>query len=251
MAPNLLILAGTTEARVLARAVAARGISGTVSLAGRVAQPLDQPLPLRIGGFGGVAGLVRYLRDAGITHLIDATHPFAAKMSRHAVAAAAQTGLPMVALSRPAWRAEPGDHWQCVPNIAGAVAALDRPRQRVLLAVGRMHLADFAGNPQHHYVLRLVDRTAKTLPFPDATIITARGPFDLAGDLDLLRAHAIDLVVSKNSGGDGAYAKIAAARLLGLPVIMIDRPEMPERIEFHDLDAVLTWIAHPGTARGV
>ena len=251
MPPNLLILAGTTEATQLANAVADRGLSGIVSFAGRVERPRRQPLPQRIGGFGGVDGLVAHIRSAGITHVIDATHPFAAQMSRNAVAACKEAQVPLVALTRAPWVAEPQDHWQHVPDIAGAVAALDRPGGRVMLAVGRMHLAEFAPNPQHFYLLRLVDPPAAPPPFPDHHVLVSRGPFTEADDLALMREHRIDLVVSKNAGGSGAYAKIAAARRLGLPVIMIDRPALPPRREAHSIAQVLDWIAHPGTERGV
>lgn len=251
MPPNLLILAGTTEATQLANAVADRGLSGVVSFAGRVERPRRQPLPQRIGGFGGVAGLEAHIRDAGITHVIDATHPFAAQMSRNAVAACAQAAVPLLALTRAPWVAQTGDHWHHVQDIAGAVAALNRPAARVMLAVGRMHLAEFAPNPQHFYLLRLVDPPAAPPPFPDHHVLVSRGPFTEGDDLALMQDHGIDLVVSKNAGGAGAYAKIAAARRLGLPVIMIDRPALPARREAHSVQEVLDWIAHPGTERGV
>lgn len=251
MRPRLLILAGTTEATALARAAAEGGIAATMSYAGRVAQPLRQPLPQRVGGFGGAAGLADYLRAQEITHVVDATHPFAAQMSRNAVEACATAGVPLIALTRPPWVAQPGDRWIRVPDIPGAVAALDRARSRVMLAVGRMHLAAFAPNPQHFYLLRLVDPPAAPLPFPDAEVIVDRGPFDTATDLALMRRHGIQIVVSKNAGGTGAHAKIAAARSLGLPVVMIDRPAPPARSEVHDVAAVLDWLDHSGTDRGV
>ncbi|MEJ6392828.1 cobalt-precorrin-6A reductase [Gymnodinialimonas sp. 2305UL16-5] len=241
MAPNLLILGGTTEATALARAVAEAGIAGMVSFAGRVDRPVRQPLPQRIGGFGGAAGLAAYLRAERITHVVDATHPFAAQMSRNAVAACALADVPLVALTRPAWAPVQGDDWLRVPDIAGAVAALDQPARRVMLAVGRMHLADFAPNPQHFYLLRLVDPPKAALPLPKTEILVSRGPFTEAEDRALMETHGIDLVVSKNSGGTGAYAKIAAARDLSLPVIMIDRPEMPERAEVATPAEVLAW----------
>lgn len=251
MTPNLLILAGTTEATALANAVADQGLRATVSFAGRVERPLRQPLPQRVGGFGGVAGLKAYLREAGITHLVDATHPFAVQMSRNAVAACADLGLPMAALTREPWVAQPGDDWSHVADMAGAVAALDRPATRVMLAIGRMHLAEFAPHPQHHYLLRLVDPPKSALPFPNAEVVVDRGPFDAASDRALMEAHGIQLVVSKNSGGTGAYAKIEAARDLGLPVIMIDRPKAPDRAELHSVQAVLDWLSHPATDLGV
>lgn len=251
MAPKLLILGGTTEATALARAVSNAGICAVFSLAGRVARPARQPLPRRIGGFGGIDGLKQYLHDAGITHVVDATHPFAAQMSHHATAACVAADVPLVALTRPPWHAEPGDLWHHVPNIAGAVQALDQPRLRIMLAVGRMHLAEFAPNPQHFYLLRLVDPPAAALPLPDSYVILSKGPFREAEDRALMVNHQIDLVVSKNAGGTGAYAKIAAARSLGLPVIMIDRPAVPERATVATPDAVLTWLSHAGTDLGV
>ncbi len=251
MRVKLLILAGTTEATALARAAAERGIDGVVSFAGRVERPLQLPLPQRIGGFGGAEGLADYLRAEGITHVVDATHPFAAQMSRNAVAGCAAAGVPLIALTRPAWEPVAGDRWTRVADIAGAVAALDGPRMRVMLAIGRQHLADFAPHPQHFYLLRLVDPPAGPLPFPDAQVIVDRGPFDAEADRRLMEAHGIGLVVSKNAGGTGAYAKIAAARALGLPVVMIDRPALPVRTEAHDPEAVLTWIGHAGIPRGV
>ena len=244
MKSKLLILAGTTEATAFARAAAERGVDGIVSFAGRVERPLRQPLPQRVGGFGGAAGLEAYLRVEGITHVIDATHPFAVQMSHNAVAACARTGVPLVALTRPAWCPEPGDNWVHVPDIAGAVAALDHPARRVMLAVGRMHLDVFVPNPQHFYLLRLVDPPKGILPFPRAQVIVDRGPFNTEADRKLMEDHRIEIVVSKNAGGSGAYAKIAAARALGLPVIMIERPLAPMREELHDAEDVFGWLGH-------
>jgi precorrin-6A/cobalt-precorrin-6A reductase len=251
MTPNLLILGGTTEATTLARLAADNGIAGTVSFAGRVERPRRQPLPQRVGGFGGVQGLVDYLGTHRITHLVDATHPFAAQISRNAVAACAQAGVPMVALTRAAWRPQAGDTWTHVRDIAGAVAALDRPAMHVMLAVGRMHLPEFAPNPQHSYLLRLVDAPEVPPPFPHHHVVVDRGPFSLEGDRALMTEHGIDLVVSKNAGGTGAAAKLAAARALGLPVVMIDRPALPVRTEVSVPQDVLDWVVHDGTDLGV
>ncbi|MCQ0091697.1 cobalt-precorrin-6A reductase [Roseovarius sp. M141] len=251
MHENLLVLGGTSEATALCQALSAAGIRATVSLAGRVARPVRQPLPQRVGGFGGVAGLVRYLQNHAITHVVDATHPFAAQMSANAVAACAAARVPLIALTRAPWQAGPGDRWTHVPDIAGAVAALDRAPARVMLAVGRMQLAEFAPNPQHFYLLRLIDAPDAPLPFATCDIVQDRGPFSVAGDLALMRDYRINLVVSKNSGGTGAAAKITAARDLGLPVIMIDRPAIPARPEAHSVPEVLAWLVHSGTDRGV
>ncbi|QJF51897.1 cobalt-precorrin-6A reductase [Roseobacter ponti] len=251
MAPNLLILGGTTGATALARALSEADIAGTVSLAGRVARPVRQALPLRSGGFGGAEGLRQYLHDHAVTHVVDATHPFAAQMSRNAVAACTAAKVPLIALTRPPWSPGDGDRWEHVPDIAAAVAALQVPARRVMLAVGRMHLAEFAPNPQHFYLLRLVDPPDAELPFPDCEVILDRGPFTVEGDLALMREHRIDLVVSKNSGGTGASAKLTAARQLGLPVLMIDRPPLPLRREAYSPEEVIAWLAHSGTDLGV
>lgn len=250
MTPNLLILGGTSDATALVGAVAAAGLTATLSLAGRVAHPVPSPIPQRTGGFGGPEGLASWLRDHQVTHLIDATHPFAAQMSRNAIAASELTGIPMVALTRPAWRAEARDHWIHVPDMQAAAAALAGPAQRIFLAIGRQQIDSFTAQPQHHYVLRLVDPPDGPLPLPDAEAIVARGPFREEDDLALLRDHRIDCVVSKNSGGSGAYAKIAAARQLHLPVVMIDRPELPKRLELSTPNQVLDWV-HQTTLRGV
>ena len=251
MAENILILGGTTEATALARLMAERGMRATVSLAGRVARPARQPLPMRVGGFGGVAGLVAYLRAERVSYVVDATHPFAAQMSANAVVACAEAGVPLVALTRPPWVAQAGDDWHSVPDMAGAVAALGGARRNVMLAVGRMHLQDFAANPRHRYLLRLVDAPDGPLPFPDCEVVVDRGPFTEEGDRALMRRFGAEVVVSKNAGGTGARAKIDAARALGLPVVMIDRPAIPARPELSSPQEVLDRVAHSGTDLGV
>ena len=247
MSPNILVLGGTTEATALCREMAARGLTGMISFAGRVERPVRQPLPQRVGGFGGAQGLADFLAAQAFTHVVDATHPFASQMSRNAVEGCAQAGVPLIALTRAPWTPEPGDQWQAVPDIPAAVRALDRPACRVMLAIGRMHLNAFAPHPQHRYLLRLVDAPKTPPPFPHATVVVDRGPFSTEGDLALMRSHGIDLVVSKNSGGTGARAKLLAARELGLPVIMIDRPDLPPRQEAHDIETVLDWVRHGHT----
>ncbi len=207
-------------------------------------------MAVRVGGFGGAVGLAAYLRRERITHLVDATHPFAARISANAVAAADTAGVPLVALTRPAWRAQAGDRWQRVPDVAGAVEALGGPPLRVMLAVGRMHVADFAARPQHAYLLRFVDRPEAPPALPRHHLVVDRGPFTVDGDRRLMEAHGIDLVVAKNAGGGGAAAKLHAARALGLPVVMIDRPPLPPRRELHDVATVLDWLDH-GAERGV
>jgi len=251
--PNVLLLGGTTEASALARLLADRGVRATLSYAGRTEKPRAQPIPVRVGGFGGADGLARFLRDAQVTHLVDATHPFAATMSANAVAAARAADVPLIALTRPAWTPVAGDRWTHVPDIPGAVAALAGRPQRILLALGRMHVEAFAAAPQHHYVLRFVDAAAVPPALPDHYLIVDRGPFTPEGDRTLLAAHGIERVVCKNAGGTGAEAKLVAARALGIPVLMIDRPALPARVEVTDPHAVLAWLDHvaPSAKRGV
>lgn len=252
--PKVLVLGGTTEASALARLLAGHGIAATLSYAGRTESPRAQPVPVRVGGFGGVDGLADHLRETGVTHLVDATHPFAATMSAHAVEAARRVNVAHIALTRPAWQAIAGDRWRTVADIDAAVAALSGPGLRVLLALGRMHVAAFAAQPQHHYLLRFVDQPDQPPPLPHHALVVDRGPFTAAGDRALLQRHAIDLVVSKNAGGAGAEAKLVAARELGLPVLMIDRPPVPQRYEVHRPEDVLAWLGHAaasGTDRGV
>lgn len=215
-----------------------------LSLAGRVQRPKPQPVPVRIGGFGGVQGLAEHLRRQAITHLVDATHPFAAQMSAHAVAAARQAGVPLLALTRPPWRPQEGDRWQSVADVPAAVAALAGPARRIMLALGRMHLPSFARQPQHHYLLRLVDPPEVVPPLPRHVILLDRGPFDAGSDLALMRAHGIEVIVCKNAGGSGAEAKLIAARRLGLPVIMIERPVLPARPETFEVASVMDWLTH-------
>jgi len=245
-------LGGTTEASALAKLVAEEGLHATFSYAGRVARPKAQPIPTREGGFGGGEGLAAYIRDHNISHVIDATHPFAAQMSWNAFDACRTTNTPLVTLTRPAWTSVEGDTWRVVPDMAGAVAALKGEAKRVMLALGRLHMNDFAARPQHHYVLRLVDVPEETPALPSHTVVVARGPFDIEADIALFKEHAVEVVVCKNAGGSGAAAKIHAARALGLPVIMIDRPKLPSRAERASPKAVLEWLAaHPATERGV
>lgn len=226
----------------MARALADAGVDAVYSYAGRTGAPVAQPLPMRIGGFGGVNGLAAYLKVESITHLVDATHPFAAQMSRNAVEACKTTGTPLIALEREPWQAQEGDRWTHVPDVAGAVAALGDAPRRVFLAIGRQTLEAFGGAPQHHYQLRLVDRPTEPLPLPQAKAVIARGPFTVEGDRALLRDHRIEVIVAKNAGGAGAEAKLVAARELGVPVVLIDRPWVPERQVARTVDEVMAWL---------
>jgi precorrin-6A/cobalt-precorrin-6A reductase len=238
-----LILGGTADANQLAAKIARAGNDAVYSYGGRTRAPADQPLPTRIGGFGGVSGLADYIRSEGITHVIDATHPFAAEMSRNAVIACAETGTPLIALERAPWAQVPGDQWTEVADIGSALAALPEAPAKIFLAIGRQHIAPFATKPQHAYTLRFVDPPEAPLPFA-ADVIVSRGPFTLDGELDMMRTRGIAWIVARNSGGDGARAKIDAARELGLPVIMISRPQLPERLRVESVAEVMQWLGH-------
>lgn len=238
-----LILGGTSDASLLAAEIARARIDAIYSYGGRTRVPANQPLRTRIGGFGGVSGLADTIRREGITHVIDATHPFAADMSRNAVEACAHTGTPLIALERKPWAKAPGDDWIEVVDVNAAVAALPETPANVFLAIGRQHIAPFAARPQHAYTLRFVDPPEAPLPFA-ADVIVSRGPFTLDGELEMMRARGITWIVARNSGGDGAHAKIDAARMLGLPLIMISRPELPERRRVESVAEVMQWLGH-------
>jgi precorrin-6A/cobalt-precorrin-6A reductase len=237
-----LILGGTGEANQLADALARGRIDAIYSYAGRTKIPLSHALPTRIGGFGGSEGLADFIQSEGITHVIDATHPFATEMSRNAVEACTVTKTPLVALQRAAWTPIPGDQWIEAHDETDAAARLPDEPARVFLAIGRQHLAPFAAKPQHAYTLRFVDAPEGALALPQAKVIVSRGPFTLEGDRELMCARGIQWLVSRNAGGTGARAKIDAARELELPVIMIARPALPERPRLERLEEVLAWI---------
>ncbi len=219
-----------------------------LSYAGRTDHPSAQAIPTRVGGFGGVEGLADHMQREGVTHLVDATHPFAARISSNAIAAAERAGVQLLALTRPEWVEGPGDRWTRVADTGQAVAALGRDPARAFLALGRQTIGDFASAPHHFYLLRFVDAAEPTLPHHH--LVVDRGPFTLAGELALLREHRIQVIVAKNAGGAGARAKLDAARELGLPVVMIDRPFIPDRPQVHGVAQVLDWLDH-GVVRGV
>jgi precorrin-6A/cobalt-precorrin-6A reductase len=242
---RVLILGGTTEARQLAGRLAQRGdLAVTLSLAGRTAAPAAQPVPVRIGGFGGEDGLSRYLANERIDALIDATHPYAAVISTNAAHAAARAEVRLLALRRPVWVAAAGDQWTEVADAAAAVGALGPAPRRVFLALGRQEIGVFAQAPQHHYLVRSVEPIVPPLAVPDADYITARGPFGEDNERALLTQHRIDTIVAKNSGGAATYGKIAAARSLGIGVILLRRPLLPDVPAVETVDAAVAWLDH-------
>ncbi len=226
----------------------------TLSLAGRTAQPAAQPVPVRTGGFGGAEGLAQFLKSERIDALIDATHPFAATISRNAAEACAAAHVPILAVRRAAWTAVPGDRWIETDDMTGAVRALGGSSRRVFLTVGRNEVAAFEAAPQHHYLVRSVDPVDPPLNVPDARYIVARGPFAEGDEKKLLGAHRIETIVAKNSGGDATYGKIAAARALGVTVVMLRPPALPDVPTAETIEAAVAWLDHlppSGTDRGV
>jgi precorrin-6A/cobalt-precorrin-6A reductase len=222
---RVLILGGTTEGRGLALACAElAGVETISSLAGRTSAPLLPHGAVRVGGFGGVRGLVGYLRAERVSVIVDATHPFAATMSAHAAAAAGEAGVPLLVLRRPGWREQPGDDWHRVPSIAAAAALVPKLGSRVFLTTGRQTIAAFAGVGQCWFLARSVELPEPPMPVR-LEVVLDRGPFTAEGERELLAGHGIDVLVTKDSGGDAP--KLAAARELGLPVVMVDRPPTP------------------------
>jgi precorrin-6A/cobalt-precorrin-6A reductase len=237
---KVLILGGTTEGRRLAEALVDRpGFDVVSSLAGRVRDPRHPPGALRIGGFGGPAGLAAWLAAERVDAIVDATHPFAAGITANAVSAATTAGVPLLVLRRPPWIAVAGDRWIRVSSLDAAASAA-AGFGRVFLTTGRQSLAAFASCAAPWFLVRSVDPPAPPMP-PHLEVLLDRGPFTFDGELALLRRCAIDVVVTKNSGGDAASPKLAAARQLGLPVVMVDRPPAPSGMQ--TVEAALSWLA--------
>lgn len=238
----ILLLGGTAEAAILARRIAGErpGDRLVTSLAGRTLAPDRGEGETRIGGFGGAGGLAAFLRAERITRLVDATHPFAAGISRNAAAAASEAGVPHIALLRPPWEREAGEHWIEASCLKGARDALPLGA-RPFLALGRQHIAPFRHRPDLAPVLRMVDPPAGPLPFT-ATLILGRPGASAEAEVALMRDHAVTHLVSRNSGGARSHAKIAAAGLLGLPVVMIARPPEPDGPLARGVEAVMAWL---------
>lgn len=240
---TVLLLGGTGEARRLAGALAGTpGLRVVSSLAGRVKAPSLPAGEVRIGGFGGTTGLVQWLRDNRVDAVVDATHPFAARITAHAVRACAATGTPLLVLSRPGWTAGPGDRWHWVPSLDAAARLLPELGGRVFLTTGRQDLAVFA-DLDLWFLVRTVDPPEPPVP-RHAEVLLARGPFTVDGERDLLERHRIDVVVTKDSGGIMTAAKLIAARDAGIPVVVQRRPPLPtgpgvERAE--SVEDAITW----------
>ncbi len=242
----ILILGGTAEARELAAALLASGIEVTSSLAGRVANPRLPEGAVRIGGFGGPAGMAEWLRNHAVSCVVDATHPFAERISENAVSACAAAELPLLALRRPGWRERPGDRWFWADDLVAAAETIPALGRRVLLTTGRQGLAAFSGLGESWFLIRCVDPPAPPLPARHELLL-ARGPYTLERELELIDTHGIDLVVTKDSGGAHTIAKLDAARMRRLPVLIVRRPGRPALQSVATVGEALDWVrAHAG-----
>jgi precorrin-6A/cobalt-precorrin-6A reductase len=242
---TLLILGGTSEGRQLAeRAIGEFGdrLNVISSLAGRTADPVPVAGSVRQGGFGGAAGLAEYLRENGVSILVDATHPFADQISRNAAEAAAATGVKRLAIVRPPWRAQPGDRWIEVPEAAAAADAVRSLGTRIWLTLGTADIEAFAALTEHWFLVRRVDPPPEPLPLRQSEVLLARGPFALSDERRILAEHRIEAIVSRASGGAATAAKLDAAREAGIPVVMIARPPSPAPPIVPTVDAAMIWL---------
>jgi precorrin-6A/cobalt-precorrin-6A reductase len=254
---RVLILGGSTESSELTRLLAEdHRFDTTLSLAGRTLKPRPQPVRSRTCGFGGPDGLAAWLAQESIEAVVDATHPYADQISSNAVTACGRLAIPLATILRPAWQQQPGDNWVTVASAEAAADALGPQPRRVFLSLGRLELGAFAASPQHHYIARMIEPPEGIALPKDIRLIFDRGPFDEQAETALLTNEKIDVIVSKNSGGAATYAKIAATRKLGIPVVMIARPHKVHGHAVENAEGAVMWLeqqhAHRATsARGV
>ena len=252
MKHRILILGGTGEAARLARLLEARTEFDVVtSLAGRTRRPAAVPGRVRTGGFGGVEGLSAYLASERVDAVVDATHPYAEAISRHAARACGALGIPRVQLWRPAWSPLEGDRWLRAATVGVAARTVaDVPVSEngcVFLSTGAGDVQAFGSLRTVRFLVRLVDAPSAPLPLARCELVVARGPFAVADERELFREHRVELLVSRNSGGAATYPKLVAARELRIPVVMIDRPDpVPDGRRVETVEEALGWLARQG-----
>ncbi len=242
MPVRLLLLAGTAEARAIAAELAARGVDAVASLAGATRQPARLALPTRHGGFGGREGFERFLEEERIGAVLDATHPFAARISRRSREVCNERGVAYRQFLRPAWTAGPGDDWTELPS-ESAVAGVVPPGSTVFLATGMQNLERFANLRDCRVIARRIDTPRAPFPFPGGRFLQGRPPFSVADEVALFERLGVDWLVVKNSGGAASRSKLDAARELGLPVALIARPEQPPGQKLSSIEQALDWVA--------
>lgn len=240
---RVLILGGTGDAAALAKQLSMlSGVAVITSLAGRTQQPSTLAGGVRVGGFGGSDGLIAYLKKERIDVLIDATHPFATQMSWNAAVAAIATDIPHLMLVRPEWEKVVGDRWLEVESVEAASQAIPTNAKRLFLTIGRQQLAPFASLAEHWFLMRSIDPPDSDLVLPKGKLLLDRGPFTLENEIALLKQHAIEAIVSKNSGGAATYAKVIAARALELPIVMVQRSAMPSGEHVANVESAVEWL---------
>ena len=241
---RILILGGTGDsAKLIPQLAALPNVETIASLAGRTPKP-NVPIVgrVRLGGFGGVAGLAQYMKDEQVDLLVDVTHPFAVQIKLNAAMAASNVGVPRVLFSRSPWVRHPDDYWIEAGTLEEAADKLPEIADRVFLTIGRQELSVFSKLRSHWFLMRMITQPEPTLRLPPGEILLDQGPFDVAHEKELLAHYRIGAIVSKNSGGNAAYAKIIAAREMGMPVVMIPRPPLPEGDVVADLDGAVAWV---------
>ncbi|HLH14841.1 MAG TPA: cobalt-precorrin-6A reductase [Solirubrobacteraceae bacterium] len=236
----ILVLGGTAEARELAGALHEARVAVTSSLAGRVSNPRLPAGSVRVGGFGGPDALARWLADRDVAAVVDATHPFAQRISASAAQACTSAGVPLLRLQRPGWSEQPGDRWHWVADLDAAARAVPALGERVLLTTGRQGLSAFAAVRDTWFLVRCVQQPDEPLP-PRHRLLLSRGPFTLAGELALIDEHRIEALVCKDSGGPHTDAKLAAARERALPVVIVRRPPRPAVASVASVAEALAW----------
>lgn len=239
---KLLLLAGTSEARALAEVLADQaGIETIASLAGVTREPQDLAVPMRIGRFGGRAAFVQYLHDEGFDAVVDGTHPFAARISRRCAQVAAQMQLPHIQILRPAWQAGAGDNWTFVDNERDAAAHIPLG-STVLLATGRQSLHRFDNMQGRYLICRQIMRSSGDFPHESGEYLIGHPPFSVDEEIALLKARGIDWLVVKNAGGMLSQSKLVAARQLGIPVLLINRPPLLDCQKVQTPEAAFAWV---------
>ena len=237
---TVLLLAGTSEAQQIAQSLSEQGISAIASLAGATRAPRDIGIPTRIGGFGGAAGFRKFLSENSISAVLDATHPFAARISHRSAEICAHLGLPYCQVLRPCWTQEPGDQWTHIQDEAEAALHIN-PGETVFLATGRQTLDRFENLSQCRLICRQIDPPDRPFPFANGAFLVGRPPFPVEDEKELFTRLGIDWLVVKNAGGAASKTKLTAARELGLRVAMIARPEQPDAFRVETVQQALHW----------